>query len=492
VAFSLTHYLPSVDNDEIAYFLQIKTFAFLGFNGGYFSVNDRVPTSHVHFGPHGPAFIAVYGLIARLIGWHNYSPYVVNLLFLVVAGCLLMWALREEAAKRTACALFVLLHGHVVLFLPSMMQESFHISLAVFIAAMWKLARDRRSLRWDVALVGVVLFATLTRFSWGFILPIVLFSVLRRRVRTRIDSWTADLVLAIGCAFAGAVATDSVFRLWVFWGAPAADRSAAQFPAIGPLVTTAVENLRKWFLPGIDIFAAYPLYFRMSVTVFMIIFCWTAVRARSARNREAATYSMFLLAVPFVLQLTFYVVDGYREFRVLAGFHTLAALFFLSAVEGDPDATFGFKRFGAPAIMSALAILFAVNIALTYRAARSAYGRNWPRVEAVAFDEGGKRAFATMSARMALNDEDTAYCKTVYVPSPVYYDPRIINMPYGFGVSVVEPQAAAALPLLRGKYTIVVKPEAAFVQAFDTSADWLKVGAFGDYLLYRATHTCLD
>lgn len=53
--FQMDHYLPEVDNDEVSCFLQVKTFLFHGFKGGYFFVNDQVPAASIHFDTHGPS-----------------------------------------------------------------------------------------------------------------------------------------------------------------------------------------------------------------------------------------------------------------------------------------------------------------------------------------------------------------------------------------------------------------------------------------------------
>src|SRR3954451_15942096 len=75
-AFSMTHYLPLIDNDEVICFLEIKAFLVHGLtSAGNFFINDQIPASRIHSGLHGPAFVALYGLFARVIGWHNYSPY---------------------------------------------------------------------------------------------------------------------------------------------------------------------------------------------------------------------------------------------------------------------------------------------------------------------------------------------------------------------------------------------------------------------------------
>jgi hypothetical protein len=482
-ALSMKHYLPLIDNDEVIYFLQVKTFLVHGFNGGNFFLNDQVPASRIHFGLHGPAFITLYGLFARVIGWHNYSPYVVNLVIFLAAWLLLSLSLRSQASKRVVVALFVLTHGYFFLFLPSMMEESFQLSVAVLLAALWNLARERQGGMAWTALFVVTFIAMLTRYTWGLTLPFFIFSFLQQRRSGRLAALAGGIVAVT----AGAILTYGAMRLWVFWTAPASV-NAPTLPMVSMM--EAFRNLKALFsLTAIDVFASHPLYFRVSTWVLLGAFSAVALFARSAASRVAAAYSLGLLALPMMAQALFYIVDGYRDFRVLAGFHALAGLAFLSRAE-LPVAGMH-PRIRAVAV-AAVVVLIAVNIGLAWEGARARYQLAWQRAAGTTVDRSAQVLFATTGSHMQTAPEDTSFCKTVYGPVNVTGDPRLIHLPLGFGFSAVVPTEPDKLPRLRGKYALLYSASSPMKSLFDTSPDWQLVGRFDRFCLYRSTVNCQD
>jgi hypothetical protein len=486
-AFSMTHYLPLVDNDEVIYFLQVKTFLAHGFNGGNFFLNDKIPASRIHFGLHGPAFITLYGLFARVIGWHNYSPYVVNLLIFLAALLLLRLSLRSQPAARVVVALFVLTHGYFFLFLPSMMQESFHISVAILMAAVWKFARDRQSgIAWT-ALFVLTFMAMLTRYTWGLTLPFFVFSFLQQCRPDRSRRLAAGVADGTAAVIASVILTYAAMRLWVFWTAPASV-NAQTLPAIS--MVKAFENLKALFsFEGINVFAKYPLFFRVSTWVLLGGLAAATLFARSAASRVAAVYSLGLLAVAMLAQALFYTVDGYRDFRVLAGFHALAGLAFFSRVELS-GASLDPRARGVA--VAAVVVFAALNFQFTVEGARLRYSVEWQRSKGVDADRSAKLLFAAIADHMAVAPEDTSFCKTIYGPVDLTSDPRLIHLPLGFGFSAIVPTEPDKLPPLRGKYALLGSASSPMKNLFDVSPDWRLVGGFGQYCLYRSTVNCQD
>ena len=196
--FSMKHYLPEVDNDEVMYFLLVKVFRSQGFHGGYSFVNDRIPASSIHFDMHGPGTVLLYSQLARLVGWTNYSPYLANLLLFVPSWGLLAYALRRRPENQIAAAAFVLANGYLFTVLPSAMQESFHISVAIAAAALWFIAVDRESRAAWIGLGVLLAAAILVRYSWTMAVPVVVFSFLMQRMKT----WRADVGVPVAAAVA--------------------------------------------------------------------------------------------------------------------------------------------------------------------------------------------------------------------------------------------------------------------------------------------------
>jgi hypothetical protein len=485
--FTMRHYLPVIDNDEVGYFLQIKTFVAHGFNGGNFFLNDQLPASRIHFGLHGPAFITIYGLLAWIVGWRNESAYIANLLIFLPSWFFLLTTLGRDPARRIAVSLFALAHGYFFLFLPSVMQESFQISVAILMAALWTIASERRSAWAWTGLFGLTGIAMLTRYTWGLALPMFFYSWLRQRIPSQSGRAFFQIGLGLISMLAGATLMYAARQLWMFWAEPAfAEAQGLSLHSI-PAILANVRALFSFHTEGA--FERFPLYIRASGWVLFVIFAAVATFARTARNREAAAYSFLLLAVPMAALATYYMVDGYRDFRVLAGFHALAGLSFLARADLDWAAMRPTIRATAAV---AVAAAIAINVLLVSEAARSRYQLEWQRAEGREVDLAAARLFATIGGHMQFVPADSNYCKTVYGPIDVLDDPRLIHLPQGFAFSVIMPTQPDTLPTLKGKYALFHSTPSRMKTLIDASPEWRLLGSFDRYALYRSTSSCPD
>jgi hypothetical protein len=449
--FRMDHYLPEVDNDEVSYFLQVKTFLYHGLRGGYYFFNDRVPASPIHFDVHGPGIAIVYGSVARVIGWRNYSPYLANLLFLIPGWLLLQFATRHRPANQIAVSLFVLLHGYFFLFLPSMMEESFHISVAIMIVALWSLALDRRSGTAWVALWLVVAIAAVVRMTWGLTVPVLAFSMLRQRYGTADLFTTKNSMLAAAASAFGVVCTLAAVALWRSWALPplsiGGGETMLRFNA-----TAAWPNFVAFLtLRSLTVFHSWDVYFRVSLWILLMGFVVLVVRGRPA-NREAAAYSLGLLAPPVAAQILFYVIDGWRDFRVLSAYHALAGLWFLARAE--LPAWGGSRPIIRYAGAVAAGLLIVFNFGWAFLGMKERYYNNWSR-RAVSRDAYGRVLFRSIGSGLQIRDGDDAFCKTIYVWQRTFNDERFVHLPLGFGVSALQETEDRALPALKGKYVLI-------------------------------------
>jgi len=277
-------------------------------------------------------------------------------------------------------------------------------------------------------------------------------------------------------------------KLWLFWTVPAGIESAQGLPSMS--LATTLKNLAALFsFDVIQVFDAYPIYFRVSTCILLGWFALAVIFARSAVTHEAASYSLFLLSAPMATQAMYYIVDGYRDFRVLLGFHALAGLAFLSRVELP---TVDGRRWLKMMVASAVAAAMAINFQLTFRGARSRYDFETQHAEGRETDRTARFWFDTMANSMQFVPEETSFCKTVYGSLNVSGDPRIIHMPYGFASSAVLPVTPDRLPPLKGKYALLHYTPSPLKELFDASPDWRMLGQFGRFVLYRSTVNCLS
>ena len=497
VAFSMRHYLPEVDNDEVMYFLLVKTFRSQGFHAGYSFVNDRLPASPVHFDMHGPGHIPLYAALTPLVGWTNYSPYLANVLLFVAAWLLLAYALRRRADNQIAVACFVLANGYFFMFLPSAMQESFHLSVAIAAAALWYIAVERDAPAAWLGLGALLVAAAIVRYSWSVVIPCAVFSFVAQRTR----AWrgTARWLIATAAALAaGAIATVGAVKLLLWWAVPPVPSAGGAFDV--PRIAEGFDPSRlRANLSALvhfrmmPMFADYPKYFALGVGILFVVLAVAAVRPNGDRTRTAAFYGIVILAFSMAAQLLFSDVDGSRELRLLSPAHALAGVMFFSFADLRFDAwAHGTKELAAAAVI----VLVMLNGLFTREGLERKYWSNW-RYQTPAIDRDGQMIFAALTPHFDFHPDDSSFCKTVYGDSEVLADPRLIYLPDGFALSVVETDAGQ-LPQVRGKYALVKTPGPDLRQAFDwtvafsRSSAWRRLATVEDIALFRSTVNCLQ
>ena len=69
---TLLDYTPQW-SDEVYNWHQVATFRAVGFEGGYYTSNERpAPVSFIHFYAHGPVYPIVMGVMGKMLGWEYY------------------------------------------------------------------------------------------------------------------------------------------------------------------------------------------------------------------------------------------------------------------------------------------------------------------------------------------------------------------------------------------------------------------------------------
>jgi hypothetical protein len=151
-------------------------------------------------------------------------------------------------------------------------------------------------------------------------------------------------------------------------------------------------------------------------------------------------------------QILFYVIDGWRDFRVLAAFHALAGLWFVARAELP---AWGNRR---PIIRYtgafAAVLLVVFNLAWSFLGVTERYYNTWSR-RAVARDSYGRFLFRSIGSHLQIHDDDDAFCRTIYVWQRSFNDQRLVHLPLGFGVSALQETDDRALPALKGKYVLI-------------------------------------
>jgi hypothetical protein len=329
---------PAFENDEIAYWHMTLTFSQVGFQGGYYALNE-VPSQaqFSHFGPHGPLFPIIYGSIGRLIGWYPYSATVINIAFVTLALGIFVWLTQPNLKQLIITSLLLFTFWPLWLFIPSNMQESLHQSIAIILAGLFlrlRLSPDISS-KFRFIVFTLLLIASLLRFTWS-ILFIPFFLVRQERV----TSWL-NIIQALGQAL---VLMGLTFFTFQYLAAPFSRSFVSVF-----LKTSSIS-----WLDGLRLLAAHAqsnsinllsvlsgilLEVSQRYQALLIVVCVLGLYWFSYKTQKSATsagtgaeplFHLVNLGLPLILLVLFYEINpNWRDYRTLAP-HLLLSLLLLT------------------------------------------------------------------------------------------------------------------------------------------------------------------
>jgi len=133
-------------NDEVGYWHQAATFAAVGFQGGYYALDENpAPAAWTRFDVHGPWYPMIYGTIGRLLGeWELYTPVVINLLLYTLAVCVFIYTVQPNFVQLVVMGLILASAHPILLYLPTAMSEGLQAAVGLLIAAIfWRLLSRR-------------------------------------------------------------------------------------------------------------------------------------------------------------------------------------------------------------------------------------------------------------------------------------------------------------------------------------------------------------
>jgi hypothetical protein len=195
LGYSFADYAPAWPNDEVFYYHQVLTFVKHGFSGGYYSMLEQpAPASFIHFGPHGPLFPVLQGMLGKVFGWGYASGPLYNIVFFTLGLGAFLWLVRPKPWTTLLLCMCVLTFWPFYWFTPTNLQESLHSAFAMAFAGGFHLLLEdkplarRRSFR--VSFVVLLCVASLTRISWALLMPPLVFLIMKR------GSWRRLLAIA--------------------------------------------------------------------------------------------------------------------------------------------------------------------------------------------------------------------------------------------------------------------------------------------------------
>ena len=442
----------SVWSDEIAYQHQIATFVRAGFGGGYFSFEEQTaPAAVTHFSAHGPGFPVIYGSLGRLLGWHQASGPIFNLLVMAIATAVFLWMIRASHRQITATGLVLITSWWVLIMAPVTMQESFHqsvmIVMAGFVARLLHPDTQRHGLLLLTALVILAVASVLRPTNWIVAAPLVAIGLSRRPLLAAM----ATVVAVAGIA--------GFWLLWRYLSAPIPNL-AIELHEIGGDQGTAivVQHLLRQLPSNIstifdlEAFLQRPFdqYVMFATLALAGVFAVLAVRAvAAALSRHAPRHAANLLTnVSFKVDL----------FNALALGMALVA--FLGFYFDDGSSI---SRVTAPFLLTSLLVLVATGCRTWILVAATAAQllvapsfvnkfSEWRRPGYTYDDRSRAAQFQReVAALMPFAAGQGPWCNTLLTNT---YHPEIAFVPAGIGLTVGEHAEDLATPI-KSRYLLI-------------------------------------
>ncbi len=311
-------------SDAVYYWHMAGTFAKVGFNGGYYTLNEYpASATFTHYYAWGPMYPLLYGGIAKLVGWENYTLVIINLFFLSGAFLYFVYLTNLSNKKIVILGIFLATYPPILTFLPSIMSEGLHLTFAILLAGLFYqlifFKTNRNKLK--LVLFTTIVIAALFKYTWSILLiPFFVLSIEKYSHVKLIVYLFFSIVLML-----------LIFLLGTYWAAPYPNflfslKSSSQlgFQDIflkilnrGILQLTLVnqghplEILQRWLL----LFVSFVVIALMGRSFFDFL-CGKLISNQV--NIQFLLLHFCNLIIPTILVLGLYDFYNLRDYRFLA------------------------------------------------------------------------------------------------------------------------------------------------------------------------------
>lgn len=124
-------------NDQIGYWLESISFKAVGFNHGFFGVNDTSKFSNMSPGEHGPFYMMLFGGFDFIFNTPFLSGPVLNILLLALSFIFFVYYTKISVKRSAFVMAGILSLWFVLLHIPTHMEESVQHALIIALAAIF-------------------------------------------------------------------------------------------------------------------------------------------------------------------------------------------------------------------------------------------------------------------------------------------------------------------------------------------------------------------
>ena len=421
-------------SDEVYNWHQVATFRAVGFDGGYYTSNERpAPISSIHFYAHGPVYPMVLGMMGRLIGWEYYSAPILNLVLVTLAAFLFVLMTRPNVPQLLLLGLVLATCWPLHLYMLTDMRLAFFSAMAIVLAAFFCRTLedpDRPSTAFLLGFAAVLILATVSKLTWSFLF-FPYFLLVRKRFGMSVPlAWLASLVL-VGASF--------FFYNQV--ASPYSNVASGLLKQFGRSIGYGVASVwdHAWVSLG-HLFSSDNRYLWLMLRLQMLIAaCWAGflLWRRGDDPRDWRESAVVLAASGSLLLLTILLYDlfAWRDFRLFGPAMLLSTLVFI-----------GRKR------LLLVALLVAGNLAVLpdfIAAHEQVFFKNRFSKESRQLDV----FIQQISPIVQYDSEKGAWENTLLVPQFVAENPLLIGVQAGIGISWYH--SAAELQGVKSRYAIL-------------------------------------
>ena len=457
-------YAP-VMGDEIMYWHQAVTWARVGLESGYYSI-DSLPAKMGHYFSWGLGPVVFYGTFARLFGSSlNFILYINAAFFFLCTAAFVLLA-RLDARRCAWLAVMLAVYPALLVYLPTSMIEPIHLGGALVVAGgLYRLHQGERDV-WVITLTGLTLLLlsllkiTWVPLFWPFFYYLPTWRVWAQR-RTPLAAVSvsegdqtpdpvpqrlrahdvASVPLNQSRVWIAMVATGVIgIMIYLFYSLTAAPYPYAIMDVLSEIRTNI--SLAFWHFGDLvteNIFwMFYPGYLASNGTRVAVIglMIWAVIQRRRARRRidlEAVLLILFIMGVVLGLSIFVYASEGHRGFRLFTPYVLLAFGLLLA-----------WGRMGVVRALAALFILTLPMVLLSPELSREDYFNAQRATQIAVHQQEFKEA--GVAYREGVNPWCNAFAHSISYLSELADQDRLLAVEPGLGMTILWLKPEKATP----------------------------------------------
>ena len=435
---SLANFHPDM-SDAIMYWHQIRTFAAVGFSGGYYTVGEEAAAaSFTHFYAWGPWFIALYGLIGKAVGWSLWSPMLFDVAAVTLALLGAVLLIRPNSRQLVLVLLVLLTYWPLHLDLPRAIQEPFHYAVAILLAGIFYrllVHEDAVPHRLLAAALVMILGAGLVRPTWALLLLPLVTIVVEKRPHSRTPRGSRFRQVFRGWPLLTACAVVAgIFLLHLYVAAPFPNRFnfdvqlllRSPVAVLESLVAvTTVQGITYLWPDGEHPLWTLLRYQALGIVLWMTVLAFVhppghdaeqGAPGRQPWHRAERLTHILNLGLIVLLVVMLFDVGSWRDYRVVAP-HLLLSLLLLVAC--------GRTRVVAMAVLAGLLVTPSFLAAYNDRVPRQ-FTDEQARIDVFAAQTAGTLVYQA---------QGDPWCNTILLPQRTAFLPEALAIPAGIGLS---------------------------------------------------------